>query len=169
MAQLAILTEKGMFHAACRCDWGNRVDWYGFKPKAHLAPAGPGYVDRSDRSKLVNHSITFEVDDARLHVGAISTTRKYDGTIDAVTIHDCVSFAADFSRSIGLNVPLVNITPFAIHRNIGALEQAFINDLISPAPGRGLCCRTIRRAPSRSAETGQVSAVRLAKRKAAPG
>jgi hypothetical protein len=112
MAQLAIITEKGMFHAACRCDWGNRVDWYGFKPKAHLAPAGPGYVDRSDRSKLVNHSITFEVDDARLHVGAVSTTRKYDGTIYAVTLHDCVSFAADFSRSIGLNVPLVNITPF---------------------------------------------------------
>jgi hypothetical protein len=119
MARLAIVTETGMFHAACRCNWLNRIEWYGFKPRAHRAPAGPGYVDRSDRSTFIYHSIVFEVPDARLAAGSISTARKYDGTFYAVSIHDCVSFAADFARSVGLNVPPVNITPFGFIEVLG--------------------------------------------------
>ena len=94
MAQLMIITETGMFHCACCCSWhSGPSEWYGFKPLRHRVPAGNGYVDRTDRTRLIDHSITFNVNDALLRVGVNVVNAQYDGTLYVVTVHDCVSFA----------------------------------------------------------------------------
>jgi hypothetical protein len=119
MAQLMFISETGMFHSACRCAYGGRVEWYGFKPKAHRSPAGPGFVDRTDRSSLVNHSITFAVTDSLLTSAIASVTRKYASKTYVVTVCDCVSFTADVARHVRLRVPLVNITPYGFIQVLG--------------------------------------------------
>ena len=112
MATLTFISETGMFHSACRCEWGDRAEWYGFKPKAHLSPAGPGFVDRSDRSTFVNHSVAFPVDDALLTSAIAAAVGKYATRTYVVTVCDCVSFTADVARLVRLRVPLVNMTPY---------------------------------------------------------
>jgi hypothetical protein len=112
VAQLMFITETGMFHVACACTWGKSVEWYGFKPREHRAPAGRGFVDRSDRKAYMNHYITFDVQDAILRFGVDRVKAKYDPSRYLVTVHDCVSFAADVAREAGLLVPRVNITPY---------------------------------------------------------
>ena len=114
MAELMIISETGMFHSAVRCTWGTTVEWYGFKPKTHSAPAGAGMVDRSDRSALVNHSITFAVTDALLRVAIDQVANAYAGKTYVVTMCDCVSFTAEVARQVGLGVPRVNITPYGL-------------------------------------------------------
>jgi hypothetical protein len=112
MADLMFISETGMFHSACRCTSPSMVEWYGFKPKKHLAPAGPGFVDRSDRSAFINHSVTFDVNDATLRAVISKVARQYATKTYAVTVRDCVSFSADVARQVGLRVPLVNMTPY---------------------------------------------------------
>jgi hypothetical protein len=112
MAKLTIVSETGMFHSACRCTWGGIVEWYGFKPRKHLTPEGPGFVDRSDRTPFIGHYVVFDVTDARLRSSIHRVTAKYNSALYLVTVHDCVSFAADVARNVGLRLPLVNITPY---------------------------------------------------------
>jgi hypothetical protein len=112
MAELKIITETGMFHVACRCTWGGAVEWYGFAPRQKGSPHGVGKVDRADRSSLENHSITFTVPDNVLRSAIDTMVLRYDGTTYTVTVRDCVSFAADVARAVGLGVPRVNITPY---------------------------------------------------------
>ena len=112
MAELMFISETGMFHSACRCTWGTVVEWYGFKPLKHRSPAGKGMVDRSDRSAFINHSITFEVNDALLHAAVGKVARDYATKTYVVTVCDCVSFTADVARQAQLKVPLLNFTPY---------------------------------------------------------
>ena len=112
MAELMFISETGMFHSACRCTWGGGVEWYGFKPRAHRSPAGPGMVDRSDRSAFKNHSISFDVNDALLISAVRAVAREYADRTYVVTVCDCVSFTADVARRVRLKVPSVNITPY---------------------------------------------------------
>jgi hypothetical protein len=112
MAQIKFITETGMFHVACRCEIKGRVEWYGFKPKKSMEPVWPGYVDTSDRTALINHWVTFGVADSVLQSAVTSARAQYTGAIYALGVKDCVSFAADVARKIGLRVPLVNMTPY---------------------------------------------------------
>jgi len=112
MAQIKFITETGMFHVACRCQIKGRVEWYGFKPIKGMEPVYPGYVDTSDRSALINHWVTFGIDDAVLQNAINSVRTQYTGAIYAVGVKDCVSFAADIARKIGLRVPRINLTPY---------------------------------------------------------
>ena len=112
MAELMFISETGMFHSACRCTYGGRVEWYGFKPRVHRSPKGPGFVDRSDRSGFINHSITFEINEAALRAAVGRIAAKYAGETYVVTVCDCVSFTADVAREVSLRVPAVNITPY---------------------------------------------------------
>ena len=112
MAQLMFVSETGMFHCACRCTWAARVEWYGFQPRQHRAPAGAGKVDRSDRTASVNHTLTFAVADALLQTAIAKVARDYAPKTYIVTVCDCVSFTADVARAVGLRVPAINITPF---------------------------------------------------------
>lgn len=111
MAELKIITETGMFHSACRCQWGSEVQWYGFKPQWHLWPVSPGYVDRSDRTALINHFISFDIDDGTLRSAVRRVSSDYRDATYGLMVKDCVSFSADVARAAGLRLPLVNITP----------------------------------------------------------
>lgn len=120
MAVLTFISETGMFHSACRCTReGNTVDWYGFKPRAHLSPMGRGFVDRSDRSSFINHSVSFDVPSARLRMAIDRVVEEYANKTYVVTVCDCVSFTADVARAVGLNVPAVNITPYGFIQVLG--------------------------------------------------
>jgi hypothetical protein len=112
MAQIKFITETGMFHVACRCEIKGKVEWYGFKPIKSMEAVYPGYVDRSDRSALINHWVTFGIEDITLQNGVNAARSQYTGAIYAVGVKDCVSFAADVARKIGLKVPRVNMTPY---------------------------------------------------------
>lgn len=119
MAQLTIISETGMFHSACCCQFSAVTAWAGFKPKAHRAPAGAGIVDTSDRSAFMNHQITFDVDEGRLRTALTATTKQYTGSTYVLAMHDCVSFSADLARRVGLAVPLVNMTPWGFLETLG--------------------------------------------------
>jgi hypothetical protein len=112
MAQIKFITETGMFHVACRCEIKGRVEWYGFKPKKSMVPAYTGYIDTSDRTALINHWITFGIADSVLQSAITSVRASYNGDLYVLGVKDCVSFAADMARKAGLNVPLVNMTPY---------------------------------------------------------
>jgi hypothetical protein len=112
MAELMFISETGMFHSACRCDCGGRIEWYGFKPRRHRSPAGAGFVDRSDRSAFVNHSITFDVSGLSLRAAVDKVAHKYANKTYVLGVCDCVSFTADVARQVGLLVPLLNYTPY---------------------------------------------------------
>ncbi len=112
MAELMFISETGMFHSACRCTWGIVVEWYGFKPQKHRSPAGQGMVDRSNRSSYINHSITFDVNDAILRVAVRKVAGEYATKTYVLGVCDCVSFTADVARRAGLKVPLLNFTPY---------------------------------------------------------
>ena len=114
MAELMIISETGMFHSACRCTAGEQVEWYGFKPKAHLTPAGAGMVDRSDRAALVNHSVSFDIPAVRLHKAVQKAAAKYASKTYVLCVCDCVSFTADVARNVGLYVPYLNVTPYGL-------------------------------------------------------
>lgn len=123
MAQLTIISETGMFHSACRCTFGTSVQWYGFKPKAHRSPKGPGFVDRSDRTSSINHTITFEVDDALLRSAISAAVGMYDDTEYTVGVRDCVSFSADLARKARLRVPSVNISPYGFIQTLALWNE----------------------------------------------
>jgi hypothetical protein len=112
MASLMFISETGMFHSACRCSWGGVPEWYGFKPKKHRAPAGAGFVDRSDRTMFINESVTFTINDSLLRAAITKVAADYASETYVVGVCDCVSFTADVARAAGLRVPLVNITPY---------------------------------------------------------
>lgn len=112
MAQLTFITETGMFHSAARCTWGSQVEWYGFKPKTHRAPAGAGMVDRSDRSTMINHAITYDVDGNLLRRAVAKVAADYASETYVLLACDCVSFTADIAREMNLRVPLLNYTPY---------------------------------------------------------
>jgi hypothetical protein len=118
MAELAIISETGMFHSLCRCTWGvgmgAEVKWYGFAPIAKSSPHGPGAVHTEARPHLINHIITFDVDDFMLRQAIAIVVAKYANATYTVTVKDCVSFTADVAREIGLRVPLVNMTPWGL-------------------------------------------------------
>ena len=112
MADLTIITETGMFHSAARCTYVDKVEWYGFKPKSHRSPVGAGMVDRSDRRAMINHIISFDIDDPTLRNAITSVVAKYDDKTYALGVCDCVSFTADLARGVGLKVPALNFTPY---------------------------------------------------------
>jgi hypothetical protein len=119
MAELKIISETGMFHIACRTKIGPSVHWYGFKPKKHLSAVGQGFVDTSDRSALVNHSITFNVSEPILR-GAIKTvTAQYANKEYILGVRDCVSFGADVARYCQLLVPHLNLSPYGFIEILG--------------------------------------------------
>ena len=124
MAKLKFITETGMFHSACSCDWGTGVEWYGFQPLKHRAPAGAGKVDRSDRSSFVKHFVTFEIGDALLRTAIAKVSSDYAMKTYIVMLRDCVSFTADVARQVNLVVPPVNMTPYGFLQ-ILALRNAF--------------------------------------------
>ncbi len=114
MAELAIISETGMFHSLCRCTYGSDVKWYGYAPVIKSRPVGAGTVHTEARPKLINHLIAFDIQDAILQNAITDVSAKYANTIYVVTVHDCVSFSADVARAVGLAVPLVNMTPFGL-------------------------------------------------------
>ena len=118
MADLTFISETGWFHSACRCTLGNTVEWYGFKPLKHLAPAGAGMVDRSTRSLLVNHSVSFDVNDTTLRSALQRTAYQFSSKMYVVGICDCVSFTAEVARQVGLRVPVINMTPYGFIRRL---------------------------------------------------
>jgi hypothetical protein len=126
LAKLKIITETGMFHVACRCESGGRVEWYGFKPVKHRTPVSPGYVDNSDRSALEKHHITFEVPDSQLSFSVAAAKKLYEGETYILAVKDCVSFGADIARGVGLGVPAVNLTPYGFIQTL-ALWNKYVD------------------------------------------
>jgi hypothetical protein len=114
MAELAIISETGMFHSVCRCTFGANVEWYGFAPVESRSPRGQGSIHREDRSRFINHIITFAVDDFVLTVAIGLTVSKYSAAEYILSYRDCVSFSADMARHVGLAVPMINMTPFGL-------------------------------------------------------
>ena len=112
MAELMFTSETGMFHSACRATFGASVQWYGFKPREHRSPKGPGMVDKSDRSAFINHSLKFEISDAILQGAVARVAAGYANKTYIVTVCDCVSFTADVARQCHMRVPAVNISPY---------------------------------------------------------
>lgn len=123
MAELLIISETGMFHSACRCTWGTRVEWYGFKPIAHRRPAGQGFVDTSDRTSQINHQVSFTVNDTALLLAVDTVRTQYRDAEYILGVKDCVSFSADLAWNAGLTVAHVNLTPYGFIRYIAALNQ----------------------------------------------
>ncbi len=115
MAELTFITENGMFHSAARCTFPDGVEWYGFKPMAHRTPAGAGQVDRSDRSALLKHYVSFDVADAVLRAAVKKVAAAYAPKTYVLSMCDCVSFTAEIAREVGLKVPLVNFTPYGFN------------------------------------------------------
>ena len=114
MAELAIISETGMFHSLCRCTYGADVKWYGFAPIQKSSPHGPGAVHTQARPQLVNHMITFDVPDPILTRAIDEVSAKYKDAVYTVLFKDCVSFTADVCRAVGLAVPMVNMTPWGL-------------------------------------------------------
>lgn len=77
------------------------VEWYGFKPKTNMGPAGEGYVDRSDRTSQINYTVSLNVDDGILRAAINQAVNKYRGKTYVVSMVDCVSFTADLARNAG--------------------------------------------------------------------
>lgn len=125
MAQLTIITETGIVpHSACRCTWGQDSGWWGFEPKTHRAPAGPGFVDRSDRTPYINHLVSFLIDDATLRRAIDKVAADYASAIYCVGVQDCVSFSSDVARAAGLLTPPPPIfTPYGLLIALAALNQ----------------------------------------------
>lgn len=114
MAELAIISETGMFHSAARCTYGAIVEWYGFQPSKARNPIAPGLVQTTSRAAYVNHLIAFDVPDARLRTAIADVCRQYETAQYILGVRDCVSFTADVARGVGLAVPMVNMTPWGL-------------------------------------------------------
>lgn len=69
-------------------------------------------VDRSARTAFINHSLTFDVNDALLRSAIARVVADYAGKTYVVAVCDCVSFTADIARQCHLRVPAVNISPY---------------------------------------------------------
>lgn len=114
MAELAISSETGMFHSACRCTFGATVQWYGFTPAKFRSPMGAGAVHTDARDSYINHLIAFDVPDATLKAAIAAACAQYETATYVLGVRDCVSFSADVARGAGLAVPLVNMTPYGL-------------------------------------------------------
>ena len=114
MAELAIISETGMFHSACRCTYGPVVEWYGFSPAQSRTAVGAGSVKTDSRTAFINHLIAFDVPDMTLRAAITAACEKYKDATYALGVRDCVSFSADVARGVGLGVPLVNMTPYGL-------------------------------------------------------
>ena len=112
MGEMMIITETGMFHSAVRVTIGGRTTWYGFKPKKHGSPAGPGFVDNSDRSKEEKYWAKWDVDDVVLQAAVDKESKSYAHAYYAVGFIDCVSFTANVARDCGMRVPEINSSPY---------------------------------------------------------
>jgi hypothetical protein len=123
MAELLIISETGMFHSACRCTWGTKVQWFGFKPIEHRRPAGKGFVDTSDRTSQINHQISFTVNDTALLLAVDTVSKQYDGAEYILGVRDCVSFSADLAWNAGLTVAHVNMTPYGFILYLAARNE----------------------------------------------
>ncbi len=119
MAEIMFISEIGMFHSAIRCTWGNRVEWYGFKPLKHRAPISPGMIDRSDRSAFLNYSVKFTINDNTLRNAVADVTGRYASKQYILSVCDCVSFTAEVARQVRLRVPALNFTPYGFIKVLG--------------------------------------------------
>lgn len=123
MADLIFISETGMFHSAVQIKIGFASQWYGFKPKKHRSPKGPGMVDTSDRSSFINHSVTFDIGDTVLMSAIASTASEYQNKEYFLGVCDCVSFSADVARQCNLRVPAVNLTPYGLIQALSRLNK----------------------------------------------
>lgn len=115
MPHLVIISETGFLHSACLLDYSPaRREWYGFHPKRSRRPAGLGEVDRTDRTRFINHYIRFQVSAGLLDDAASMIQSKYEGATYVVGVKDCVSLSADVAYECGLRVPYVNFTPYGL-------------------------------------------------------
>jgi hypothetical protein len=96
------ISETHFPHAAVSV---NHRDWYGFKPKAHRHPLGPGFVDRSDQTASIEHFAIFMIDDAKIRRAIPPVVKRYQASWYKVGVHDCVSFATDVAGALGLRIP----------------------------------------------------------------
>lgn len=112
MGELRMITETGMFHSACKATVGGTSNWYGFKPRAHGRPMGPGFVDTSDRTAEEKYWATFSIDDVVLSRAIARVVPAYAHAYYTVTVQDCVSFTAAIARAAGMTLPDANITPY---------------------------------------------------------
>jgi hypothetical protein len=102
MGSVTFISETGWAHAAIKV---NNRDWYGFKPIVPKTPTAPGFVDRSDRTFEIKHSVTFTIDDAKIQVAVPAIVGRYAKDWYVVGIRDCVSFVADIAEALGLQIP----------------------------------------------------------------
>lgn len=114
MGELAIISETGMFHSACRCTYGNVVEWYGFTPARARNPIAAGQVQVTDRTAYINHLIAFDVPEKLLKAAITAAVSQYRSATYILGVRDCVSFSAEVARGAGLAVPLVNMTPWGL-------------------------------------------------------
>lgn len=114
MAELAIISETGMFHSAARCTYGTVVEWYGFTPARSRNPVSPGMVQTTSREAFINHLIAFDIPDAKLRESIAAARSRYGDAKYVLGVRDCVSFTADVARGVGLAVPIVNMTPYGL-------------------------------------------------------
>lgn len=109
MGYLTVTSETGFFHAVCLLEIGQHTQaWYGFKPKQHRSPYGPGHIDTSNREENINHYARFEVKDVTLKAAIKKIVEgKYKNTEYVGSVVDCVTFAADMAGACGLKLPYI--------------------------------------------------------------
>ncbi len=113
MAELAFITETGAvhLHVVCRCTFSTGVEWYGFGPSRKTTPYGQGGISQTSREHLINHLIAYDISDTKLRQALEKVSPEYENATYALIYRDCVSFATDLAREVGLTVPKVNPLP----------------------------------------------------------
>jgi hypothetical protein len=83
-----------------------------------------GYVDRSDRSRYINHLATFQIADAVLEQVIQQLLGKYEGlTYRAVRGPDCINLSVDAAQWSGLKTPPPpNVIPKNLVDNLARLN-----------------------------------------------
>jgi hypothetical protein len=118
MGKLKIISvTSAVPHSACNFDFADikyEDCWRGFAPEKHHSLVGKGKVYDDDESSRINHAIIFEVPDTTLVESRNIVCGNYQNRFYAVGVSDCVSFSADVARMCGLNVPLLNFTPYGL-------------------------------------------------------
>jgi hypothetical protein len=108
----AIKSDAGYPHSTIllQFDSPKSLKWFGFFPVGELY-GKRGVILEEDRETYIENYIRFEIPEAKLNAVVTGTVPIYRNKEYNFGVCDCVSFAADACRAVGISVPRVNITP----------------------------------------------------------
>jgi hypothetical protein len=128
MGYLTVISETGFPHSVCRFEYYRKTEWCGFKPTVPKAPVFKGYVDRSDRTRYIEHLVKFEINDFILERVIKEILKKYEGLTYCVgTGPDCVNLSVDAAKWSGLKTPPPpNMIPGNLVFNLAQLNSSLV-------------------------------------------